>query len=167
MDKAAYRLAHDSGLIGHFHHLDAVRQLRRALRHARVQRLAKIQHIASGCHRNRKPDGRLSVHAKLRHRRLGRLAAHGGDIGQRNVAATDMQRHGAQALLRGERAADADRDVISCGAQRSGRLDGILRLQGVTHLCYIKPHPGELTGRKGDNYLLLRLAEQRNFAHVI
>ncbi|CCJ85390.1 hypothetical protein BN133_1767 [Cronobacter dublinensis 582] len=166
-DKPAHRLAHHGGLIGDFHHLDAVRQLRRYLRHPRIQRLAKGLHIAGRRHRDSKPDGGLAVHAKLRHGRLGGLTADRRDIRQRNIAVVDMQRDGAQALFGGQRAADAKRHVVLPGAQGAGRLNGVLRLKRLADLRNIQPHTGELARGKRDNDLLLRLAQQRDFADIL
>ncbi len=153
-------------MIGDTRHLDAVRQTVLNRLQAGGDRLTKVQHIAGGRHRYRKANGGLSVNAKGGGRRLGGFTADGRQFAEWNKAIANVQRHRAQAVDGGERAANTQRQVLTVGAQRARRHHRVLRLDGRFYLLQIETHARQPTRRKGDDNLLFLHACQRDFADV-
>ena len=78
-------------LIGHQFRLYAERQIRRGLGKSRLDVLAQSQDVAALAHGNCQADGRLSVDAKQRLRRIGKAALYLRNVAQAQHASANSK----------------------------------------------------------------------------
>ena len=127
---------------------------------------AERQNIAAVAHGDGEADGGLAVDAKHRLRRIGKGAAHFGDVAQPDQPSVREKVDVENVVFGAEGARHADRKLLVAGLQRARGADRILRLQRGDQSRPVDAESGELLRRKLDENLLVLRAEDFDLRHV-
>ena len=128
--------------------------------------VAERQDIAAVAHGDGEADGGLAVDAKHRLRRIGKGAAHFGDVAQPDQPSVREKVDVENVALGSEGAGDADQKLLVAGLQGAGGADRVLRLQRGDQGRPVDPEAGELLRRELDENLLVLRAEDLDLRHV-
>jgi hypothetical protein len=127
------------------------RQVGGDLAHGPLHVPSEREEVAALAHRDRKPDGRLSVHPEHGLRRIDVNPPHLGDVANARQASVRCEIDPENVELGFERAGDAQCELLLSGLERAGGCDRILRGECGNQVGAVDAEAGEVLGGELDD----------------
>ena len=153
------RLRHHPRLVGVLLDLDPGRHLLPDLSEPLLQRLAEVQHVAVLLHGHADGQDRNAVVTDAEAGRVLIAGAHGGDVGQSQQLAADLERDVGDVADVAQPTVDPHLDAVVRGVGRTCRRHQVLARQRVEHRCRRDAERCQAPGRQFHVHTLGLLAQ--------